>query len=64
MDKLMHILWPIVAGGSMGGFIDFLIGKPGQEKVRNSLLEWWVKFEDVDWQNFARGGLCTSFRYV
>jgi hypothetical protein len=54
MDKLKDILWPIVAFGGMGAFIDFLIGKTGQEKAKNWLLTWWVRFDDVRWSNFGR----------
>ena len=29
----------ILAGGGLGGFIDFLIGKAGQEKAKDFLLK-------------------------
>src|SRR5215467_14482097 len=58
METLTEILWPIVvAGGSAGGlgrFIDFLIGKAGQEQARDWLLKWWIRFDDVHWKNFGR----------
>jgi hypothetical protein len=31
-----------------------VIGKDGQEKVKDFLLRWWVRFEDVHWSNFGR----------
>jgi hypothetical protein len=47
-------LWPIIAFGGLGTFIDFVIGRGGQAKVRDFLLNWWVKFADVNWNNFAK----------
>jgi hypothetical protein len=54
MDKLTDILWPIVLVGGLGAFIDFLIGKAGQERAKDFLLKWWVRFDDVRWNNFGR----------
>jgi len=58
METLKDILWPVVvAAGSAGGlgrFIDFLIGKAGQERARDFLLKWWVRFVDVRWKNFGK----------
>jgi hypothetical protein len=54
METLKNFLWPIVAIGGIGAFIDFLIGKAGQEKARDFLLKWWVRFDDVRWGNFGK----------
>jgi hypothetical protein len=54
MNRVPDFLWPIILFGSCGGFIDFLIGKTGQEGCRNWLLKWWVKFDDIRWNNFGR----------
>ena len=54
METLKDILWPVVLVGGFGAFIDFLIGTAGQEKAKNFLLNWWVKFDDVQWKNFGR----------
>ena len=54
METLKDILWPVVLVGGFGAFIDFLIGRAGQEKARDWLLEWWVRFDDVRWRNFGR----------
>jgi hypothetical protein len=54
MEKLKDILWPIIAIGALGAFIDFLIGKAGQAKTKDLLLKWWVRFDDVRWKNFGR----------
>jgi len=54
MEKLQAILWPIVLVGGLGALVDFLIGKAGQEKARDLLLKWWVRFDDVRWSNFGR----------
>jgi hypothetical protein len=54
METLKNFLWPIVAIGGIGAFIDFLIGKAGQEKARDFLLKWWIRFDDVRWRNFGR----------
>jgi hypothetical protein len=54
MDKLKDILWPIILIGGLGAFIDFLIGRTGQERAKDFLLKWWVRFDDVGWKNFGR----------
>jgi hypothetical protein len=54
METLKNFLWPIVAIGGLGALIDFLIGKAGQEKAKDFLLRWWVRFDDVRWNNFGR----------
>jgi hypothetical protein len=54
METLKDFLWPIVAIGLLGGVIDFLIGRAGQEKAKNFLFKWWVRFDDVRWRNFGR----------
>lgn len=47
-------LWPFVAFSGVGAFIDFVLGKSGQERCRSLLETWWIKFEDVRWNNFGR----------
>src|SRR5262249_43831299 len=54
METLKNFVWPIVAIGGLGAFIDFLIGKAGQERAKDFLLRWWVRFDDVHWKNFGR----------
>jgi hypothetical protein len=54
METLKDILWPIVLIGGFGAFVDFLIGRTGQERAKNFLLRWWVRFDDVRWNNFGR----------
>ena len=54
METLKDILWPIVAIGGLGAFVDFLIGKAGQATAKDFLLRWWVRFDDVRWKNFGR----------
>jgi hypothetical protein len=47
METLQNILWPTIAIGVLGVFIDFLSGKAGQEKAKNFL-------DDVHLKNFGR----------
>jgi hypothetical protein len=54
METLKNFLWPIVVIGGLGAFIDFLIGRAGQERAKDFLLEWWVRFDNVRWKNFGR----------
>src|SRR4051794_22840454 len=54
METLKDALWPIVLIGGGGGTIDFFIGKAGEQRAKDFLLKWWVRFEDVQWDNFAR----------
>jgi hypothetical protein len=54
METIKNFLWPIVAIGGLGAFVDFLIGKTGQERAKDFLIRWWVRFDDVRWRNFGR----------
>jgi hypothetical protein len=54
METLKEFLWPVILIGGLGAFIDFLIGKAGQEKAKDFVLRWWVRFDDVRWKNFGR----------
>jgi hypothetical protein len=54
MDKLKDFLWPVVLFGGVGALIDFLIGRAGQAKAKDFLLKWWVRFDDIKWNNFGR----------
>src|SRR6516165_12725949 len=54
MEKLNDILWPVILIGGLGGLIDFLIGKAGQEKAKYFIIKWWVRFDDVQWNDFGR----------
>jgi hypothetical protein len=54
MEALKNFLWPIIVIGGLGAFIDFLIGKTGQERAKDFLFRWWVRFDDVRWRNFGR----------
>lgn len=54
METLRDTLWPIVAIGGLGALIDFLIGRTGQERAKDFLLKWWVRFDDVRWRTFGR----------
>jgi hypothetical protein len=54
METLKNILGLVVVSGGLGGLIDFLIGKAGREKAKDFLLKWWLRFDDVRWNNFGR----------
>jgi hypothetical protein len=54
MEWLRDTVWPIIVVGGLGAFIDFLIGKTGQQKSKDLLLKWWVRFDDTRWNNFGR----------
>jgi hypothetical protein len=38
----------------IGGAIDFALGRSGQQKAKELLETWWIKFDDVRWNNFGR----------
>src|SRR6266704_3145993 len=52
MQHFLAWAWPIAAFS--GIVVDFLIGRSGQERVRNFLVAWWIRFDDVKWNNFTR----------
>ena len=54
METLKEILWPVVLVGGLGAFVDFLIGRTGQERAKDFLLRWWVRFDDVRWKSFGK----------
>jgi hypothetical protein len=45
--NLSDFLWLIAVFGGLGAFIDFLIGRAGQERAKDFLLGWWVKLSDI-----------------
>jgi hypothetical protein len=47
-------LWPIGLLTFLGACVDFLIGRAGQQSVKDFLETWWIKFDDVHWRNFGR----------
>jgi hypothetical protein len=53
MGEYLLFLWPIPVFAFLGSFIDFYIGKKGQERARDFLLTWWVRFDDIRWGNFG-----------
>jgi hypothetical protein len=40
--------------GVLGALIDFIIGKPGQRRLRDELTNWWAVLSDVRWHNFGK----------
>ncbi len=48
-----NLMWPIVLLGGLGVFIDFVLGAAGQRRVKERMTEWWVIFDDTDWQSFS-----------
>jgi hypothetical protein len=49
-----NALATIAACGGVGAFIDFYIGKRGQQRVRDWLETWWIRLSYVRWGNFGR----------
>jgi hypothetical protein len=49
-----NALATVAACGVVGAFIDFYIGKPGQQRVRSWLETWWLRLSYVRWVNFGR----------
>lgn len=46
--------WAVPAWGAIGIGIDFLLGKSGQQRVKDWLETWWLRLSDVKWDNFGR----------
>src|SRR3954471_4476730 len=44
----------VAASGVVGRIIDFLLGRAGQERVKDWLAAWWIRFDDVRVGNFGR----------
>jgi hypothetical protein len=52
MTTIAWLLGPLGLG-AIGYFIDFYLGKRGQEKVKDWLLKGWSAFDDMKWYNFS-----------
>jgi hypothetical protein len=50
----VNIINFITVGAAAGAFIDFYIGKNGQEGVRSWLETWWLRFSYVNLRNFGQ----------
>jgi hypothetical protein len=37
----------VAALGGLGAFIDFVIGRAGQERAKDVLIKWWIRLSDV-----------------
>ena len=54
------VSWLVAAVGivgactGLGAFIDFYIGKGGQKKVRDRMITYWDKFDDIKLGNFGK----------
>src|SRR5580700_2047225 len=46
MNTLQNIVWPLVALGAIGAFIDFLIGEKGRKRT--------IKWISRTWDNYFR----------
>jgi hypothetical protein len=60
VNNIAWVLGLIAGMGTIGKFIDWYIGKPGQAKVKDRLLQGWDKFTDMHWFNFSE----VEARYV
>jgi hypothetical protein len=49
-----NALTTVAACGVVGAFIDFYIGKRGQQRVKGWLETWWLRLSDVRQGNFGR----------
>src|SRR5215813_11011214 len=47
-------LTTVAACGGVGVFLDFWIGKVGQQRVKGWLETWWLRLSYVRWTNFGR----------
>lgn len=54
MRDLAGWLWTVGIFAAVGKATDFLIGCVGQERARGFLETWWIKFDDVRWNNFGQ----------
>jgi hypothetical protein len=54
----------IIACGGVGAFIDFIVGKRGQQKVRSWVEDWWLRFADVNLKNFGRQEARTAAQII
>jgi hypothetical protein len=50
---LEHVLGIILAFSGAGAFIDFYIGRDGQQRVKDWLQTWWIRLSYVRWGHFG-----------
>jgi hypothetical protein len=46
----------VAIGGltAIGGFIDFILRKSEQKRLKDWMINWWIRFADVRWANFGQ----------
>lgn len=54
MASFIGPLETVAACAGTGAFIDFWIGRAGQERVKKQLEDWWLRLSYVRWGNFGR----------
>jgi hypothetical protein len=53
MDFLDGFFYAMAAVAAVAAFVDFLLGPPGQEKLRDKLTDWWHWLSEIQWRNFG-----------
>jgi hypothetical protein len=38
----------------LGGFLDFLLGEPGNKQIKDRLINFYIRIEEGDWSSLYR----------
>lgn len=52
--SLTAALGTVAASAFVGAFLDFWMGRQGQDRVKKWLEDWWLRLSYVRWGNFGR----------
>jgi hypothetical protein len=61
MAWLVVLLLTLVA---LGNLIDFILGPPGQRKIKDRLVEWYVAVADGNWAEIVHSSARTTSRFL
>jgi len=64
LQSWTSILTTVAACGGVGAFIDFWIGKQGQQRLRSWLETWWLKFSYVRFQTLGHDEALFAVRVI
>jgi hypothetical protein len=64
VESIFATLWPVLLGGGIGRFIDFLLGKQGDQAVKTFMTGWWIRFDDVQWYTFGKAEAAFSLNVM
>lgn len=54
MERYLAALAALGGLATIGAGIDFMLRKKEKKKFKDWMIDWWIRFDDVKWNNFGR----------